>query len=188
MKTSRFSRNDTVGSFFESSVRQHYRNLGFNVAEHEVASQGADLYAINPKDGKLIVGEVLNWKRGCYIHSRRWRSIVRNLLNPQASERRLFTTFPFLSASQLQDAKNLKIEVKDLDYQVLAYQQPIDEDLQNKPANPPCIQKAVVALAKSALTLLKSSSRFFSSAFKPLFCAFSARFLRDFRRLPVDSS
>jgi len=74
------------GQCGEDLVRSSLINLGYYVFEHLVTEPGVDGTAL--LNGHKVIVEVLNWYGG-YIHPRRFRKIILNLIETPADERYL---------------------------------------------------------------------------------------------------
>jgi len=90
-----------VGELGETYYRTVFRDLGFNVDEKDVNSNGADL-VVSYSDScgtsrVLLVAEILNWWLLSYLTKKRARSIVSNLSKYRGIPKLLFLPFMMMT-------------------------------------------------------------------------------------------
>lgn len=98
--------NIITGAALENPVRDSFRQRGLNVANHQVTDSGVDVNVQN-----VIVIECLNWLCGGYIHLKRWRSIIRNLLSYPLATKLIVCVGVVPTLQQYHQADVLGIEV-----------------------------------------------------------------------------
>lgn len=110
--------NKTVGRARVENIASILEELGFTVTIKEPENKDVDVW-VYTSDRLVLVIEVLNWKKSCYLDFDRTQSIKDNLSNPDYSSSNRLLVFSFWHniRNQLRSFEDLDIDYLEIGFQ-----------------------------------------------------------------------